>query len=237
MFYLKVQDVKSSWRKAVEEDKAEKMGRFAKYDDSITGRLTPLNEHDVSPSTDAHSQTVSGSLTPPVTSLGSPPVSQQGVKSTLLWDTLLAEAQDSVSGTGSSAMQFSLDHETLPEMPSCDSLLSLDDDDDEALDMKSEDDELLIPSLKTGALSPLATRGGQTFADGSRQRTPECLLSDHKVSALDRDWLLEPAKPVEATGKVFSLDLDALKTPSPPKKQEYSLPKLITFSPIDDMKC
>ncbi|XP_042368535.1 HAUS augmin-like complex subunit 6 [Plectropomus leopardus] len=233
-------DVKNSWRKAVKEDEAEKIERLAKLNDSITGRLTPINEHNVLLDPETPSQSVSCSITLPVTSRSSPPVSQQGVslKSTLLWDTF------STSGIGSSAVQFSLDHETLPEMSSCDSLLSLDD---EAVDMKSEDDdEILIPSLKTAATkSPLTTRHlGQTqqacddvtFME-SRKRTPECLLSDHRGSGLDCDWLMEPAKSVEATDKVFSLDLDTLDTPSPPKKQEYSLPKLITFSPIDDMKC
>lgn len=231
-------DVKSSWRKAVEEDKAEKSGRSAKFNDSVTGRLTPLY--------DAPSQSVSCSIIPTVPSHSSPPVSQQGVvlKSSLLWDTFNTEAPDSPSGTGSSAVLFSLDHETLPEMPSCDSLLSLDD---EAVDMKSEDDDdLLIPSLRSEAKqSPRTTRHHlgqiqQACDDGSfleGRKRAQCLLSDHTVSGLDTDWLMEPAKSVEATDKVFSLDLDTLETPSTPKKQEYSLPKLITFSPIDDLKC
>ncbi|XP_034712357.1 HAUS augmin-like complex subunit 6 isoform X1 [Etheostoma cragini] len=239
-------NVKSSWRKAVEEDEAEKMGRLAKLNDSIAGRLSPFNEHDVLLRPGAPSQSGSCNLSPPLTSHSSPPVSQQGVslKSTLFWDTFNAEALDSPSGTGSSAVQFSLDHETLPETSSCDSLLSLDD---EALDLKSEeDDKLLIPSLKTrliqSALTPrhlgqIQQAGDDCSLTEGMKRTPECLLSGLTVSGLDKDWLMEPAKLVEATDKVFSLDLDTLETPSPPKKQEYSLPKLITFSPIDDMKC
>uniref|UniRef100_A0A3B4TSX7 HAUS augmin-like complex, subunit 6 n=1 Tax=Seriola dumerili TaxID=41447 RepID=A0A3B4TSX7_SERDU len=243
-----IMDVKSSWRKAMEEDKAEKIRRSAKFNDSIKGRLaSPEKPHDVLLSSDVPSQSVSCSITSPVTNHSSPPVCQQRVllKSSLLWDTFNTEALDSPSGTGSSAVQFSLDQETLPEMPSCDSLLSLDD---EAVDMKSEEeDELLIPSLKTEAKhSPLTMachRGliQKACADGSfiesRKRTPEFLGSGHMVSGLDRDWLMEPVKSVESSDKVFSLDLDTLETPSPPKKQEYSLPTLITFSPIDDMKC
>ncbi|XP_041821248.1 HAUS augmin-like complex subunit 6 isoform X2 [Chelmon rostratus] len=229
-----IKDVRSSWRKALEEDKSGKIGQSVKFNDSVVGRLSPLYVSNVLLSPDAPSQSVSCSITPTIKSQSSPPVSQQGVllKSTLLWDTFNTEALDSPSGTGSSAVQFSLDHETLPEMSSCDSLLSLDD---EAVDMKSEDDdELLIPPHHPG-------RTQQACSDGSfmesREKTPECLLLDHKVCGLDRDWLMEPVKPVEATDKVFSLDLDTLETPSPPKKQEYSLPKLITFSPLDDMKC
>ncbi|XP_019951067.2 HAUS augmin-like complex subunit 6 [Paralichthys olivaceus] len=233
-----IMDVKSSWRKAVEEDRAEKLRRSAKFNDSVTERLASFQEPpDVSTSSD--SQSLSCSTSPPVVSHSSPPVCQQGAsfKTTLLWDTL-----DSLSGTGSSAVQFTLDQETLPEMSSCDSLLSLDDD---GVDMKGKDDDnFLVPSLKTDAkLSPQTTTPrGQTqqACEGgsfikSRTKTPECLLSGDTVSGVDRDWLT--GQPVEASDKVFSLDLDTLKTPSPPKKQEFSLPQLITFSPIDDMKC
>ncbi|XP_065806523.1 HAUS augmin-like complex subunit 6 [Labrus bergylta] len=230
-----IMDVKNSWRKALQEDKAEKMGHSATFEDSVMGRLTPLDEpRNVLLSPDSSSKSFTCSMKP---------ISTSGeVKTTLLWDTFNTEALDSPSGTGSSAVQFSLEHETLPEMPSCDSLLSLDD---EELDMKSEDeDDFLIPALKSQEKrSPLATLhlSQQACADGSlmdrRKRTPECLLTGHMSPSLDKDWLMEPAKSNDATDKVFSLDLDTLETPSPAKKQEYGLPKLITFSPIDDMKC
>lgn len=230
-------DVKSSWRKAIEEDEAEKIRQSAKTNDSVTGSLTPLKEpRDVLLSPDAPVQGVPFSVTPVFTSHGRQPVHQQEVllKSTLSWDTFNTEALDSPSGTGSSAIQFTLDHETLPELPSCDSLLSLDD---EEVDMKSEEDEdFLIPSVKTEEKRSLLTTHHQ-LEQAVDKRTPECLLSGYSVSGLDKDWLMEPATPVEASGKVFSLDLDTLGTPSPSKKQDYSLPKLITFSPIDDMKC
>ncbi|XP_029382347.1 HAUS augmin-like complex subunit 6 [Echeneis naucrates] len=238
-------DVKSSWRKALEEDKAEKIRRSAELNDSIKRHASPERPHNVLLNSVPSQSNFSGVT--PVTDHSSLSVCQQGVllRSTLLWDTFSAEAPDSPSGTGSSAVQFSLEHETLPEMPSCDSLLSLDD---EAVDMKSEEDEeLLIPSLKSGivhSLPNMACRKGLTQQAGddgsfieSGKRTPECLMSGHMGSGLDRDWLKEPVKSVEASDKVFSLDLDSLETASPSKKKEYSLPTLITFSPIDDMKC
>nr|XP_046236915.1 HAUS augmin-like complex subunit 6 isoform X2 [Scatophagus argus] len=242
-----IMDVKNSWRKALQEDEEEKFGQSGTVNDSVTGRFTPLHEsHSLLQTTVAPSPSVSCSITPTVMS-HSKPVSQQEIllRFSQLCDTFSTEALDSPSGMGNSAVQFSLDHETLPEMPSCDSLLSLDD---EGADTKSEDgDEPLIPPLKPEATqSPQTTRHHlgrfQQACDSgsfmeSRTRTPECLLSDHTVSGLDRDWLMESSKSAEATDKVFSLDLDALKTPSPHKKQEYNLPKLITFSPIDDMKC
>lgn len=231
--FFQVLDVKSSWRKAIEEDKAEK-SRRSKLNDSVTGRLTPLQEiHNVLPSPAAPPQSASCNLTPTALSHSSPPFSQQGVllKSTQLWDTFNKE-------TLHSALHFSLHNETLPELPSCDSLLSLDD---EAVDMKSEeeDEEFLIPSLKTEHVRrhQLGQRGCDvgSFME-SVKRTPECLLLDHNAPSLGRDLLMEATKSVEASSKVFSLDLDTLENPSPPKKQEYSLPKLITFSPMDDMK-
>ncbi|TNN83906.1 HAUS augmin-like complex subunit 6 [Liparis tanakae] len=205
-------DVKTSWRKAVEEDEAEKTMRLSKIDESLKGFLTPLDEQ------------------------------QASLKSTMLWDTFNTEAFDCRSGTGSSALLYSLDHETLPEMPSCDSLLSLDD---EAEDTRSDvDEELLIPSLKTE--TPLTTRhrlaqvqqecGNGSFME-TRTPPPKCLNQKPRDWTGDRDWQVEPSKSVGAADEVFSLDLDTLGTPSPPKKQEYSLPKLITFSPMDDMKC
>ncbi|KAM8898380.1 HAUS augmin-like complex subunit 6 [Spinachia spinachia] len=189
-------DVKTSWRKAIEEDEAEKSGRLATFNNSVKGLLSPVNEQAVSS------------------------------KSTLLWDTFSAEAL--------SAVEFSLDQETLPEMSSIDSLLSLED---EGVDLKS--DELLLSSLKTETLtvrhhlarSQPGCRNGSSME--SSMQTPEvtrelCNQTD------ERGWPMVSAKSVDAADTVFSLDLD---TQSPPRSREYSLPKLITFSPIDDFKC
>lgn len=104
------------------------------------------------------------------------------------WDTFI-----NASGAGGD-VQFSLEQETLPELP------SLDEDEDE---------------------------GEGSFLD--RQGTP-----DQEDSASGQDWRLDVAGTTE---KVFSLDLDSLETPSSPKTQEFVLPNLITFSPIDDRKC
>lgn len=236
-------DVKSSWRKAVAEEGAKKNHKSSECANSVVGQTSPFNDsNNVLASPDAPSQKFSCSVRPTADSHGSPPVCQQGLllKSTLLWDNFNTEALDNSSGRGSTVVQFSLDHETLPELPSCDSLLSVDD---EAVHMKSDEDEdeFLIPSLKAKQ-SPSVTRRHldaiqQASSDGPVMRTPESLLSDYKVSGLDRDWLMDHATSNETPDKVFSLDFDSLEMPSPPKKQDYSLPKLITFSPIDDMKC
>uniref|UniRef100_A0A3Q2GKX0 HAUS augmin like complex subunit 6 n=1 Tax=Cyprinodon variegatus TaxID=28743 RepID=A0A3Q2GKX0_CYPVA len=212
-----IMDVKSSWRKAVDEDEAKRHSLQSESNDSISGRLSPVSRVlNLSPSL-AENQT-----SPPT--LGDQEASsacQQGLvpKSSLLWETFYTEAHDTPSGTGSSAVQFSLEHETLPEMPSCDSLYL----EDEAVDMTSEEEELLIPSLKTDL------KNAVSLIEGS----PGGLLSDHRISAKDKTWLTEPTASEDDTNKVFSLDLDSLDSP---QKKEYSLPTLITFSPIDDMK-
>lgn len=138
-----VLDVKSSWRKAVEEDRAQKLGRpGSALDGAAPG------QQEAPPRTPAP-----------------------------LWDTWSIIA----SGAGGD-VQFSLEQETLPELP------SLDEDDGSFLD---------------------------------RQGTPD----------------QEDLDLAGTTEKVFSLDLDSLETPSSPKTQEFVLPNLITFSPIDDRKC
>lgn len=156
-----VLDVKSSWRKAVEEDKAEKLGRAGTVGEDVTGGVESRVVLDC---------TLNGGVR----------AEQQGAPSHTplpLWDT---------------SAQFALDQETLPELQDFDSLLSLDED-----DLKSEDGSFL-----------------------KRSGTPH------------RDWRGDLA---ETTEKVFSLDLDNLEAPPTPKTQEYVLPNLITFSPIDDI--
>ncbi|KAM9836845.1 HAUS augmin-like complex subunit 6 [Aulostomus maculatus] len=225
-------DVKSSWRKAVEDDKAEKMRQH-----NATGWLTPLGEPYDQLLASPHS--VPSNRSPIAKSHSSPPVSRQGVSlpSPPSWSTTNTESINSPSGTGSSAVQFSLDQETLPEMSSCDSLLSLGNDSH----LKCEaDDEPLAPFRRTEATqSPPATRRHlhqfqQSCNNGSfteNLRTSECTLLDHIALGLDLEW---PAKS-DSANKVFSLDLDSFDATSPQK--ECSLPQLITFSPIDDMKC
>ncbi|CAF96683.1 unnamed protein product [Tetraodon nigroviridis] len=141
-------DVKSSWRKAVEEDRAQRLGR---------AQETPAGD----------GRSTSG---PWATPTPPPP-----------WDALAAGG----------LVQLGLDQETLPELPGCDSLLSLDEDEG--------------PSPDARATPP---RGGSA------------------------------GRPDRGTAeKVFSLDLDHLEAPSTPKTQEYSLPSLIAFSPVDDATC
>ncbi|XP_054608592.1 HAUS augmin-like complex subunit 6 [Dunckerocampus dactyliophorus] len=202
-------DIKTSWRKAVEEDGTERAQQALKCNNSITGHLTPLGE--------AGSTLLS---LPGCSNSVCSPSNQQGavIKSSLLWSTL--STADSLSGTttGSSVPQFSLDQETLPELPSCDSFLSLDEEEDEPLIHSLKKDCTLSP-LNSGHCQIQQLCGGSFVGN---IRSPECILLGDT--------------PAEANKEVFSLDLDALDAQSP-TKQEYCLPTLITFSPIEDMKC
>ncbi|XP_034020736.1 HAUS augmin-like complex subunit 6 isoform X2 [Thalassophryne amazonica] len=223
-------NVKSSWRKAVEENEAEK----AKQSD-IVKQLTPLDEpQQVQQNPGVAPQQGCSSDTPNMACRRSPPICQQGVLLSCapLWDISMAESPLSLSDTGiSSEVQFSLNHETLPEILSSDSLLSIDN---EAADLMTDEDELLTPpvcSPKTQQL-PLTTRQCDNVFAG----TGEQVLSPRsEVPELDTDWLTKPETSAEAVGKVFTLDLDTLESPSSREKQKYSFPRLLRISLIEDM--
>ncbi|XP_061619931.1 HAUS augmin-like complex subunit 6 isoform X2 [Phyllopteryx taeniolatus] len=172
-------DVKSSWKKALEEDNTEKC------DDSVTGCLTPVGDaRRPGSSHDAFS-------TP-----GTPKSERRS-----FW------------GTVCSVTPFSLAHETLPELPSCDTLLSFDE----------EDEPIAVPRLEAGESALNVSHVRQPRDGGS----PDCFLLARNISALGRERPSPPA--------VFSLDLDALGTLTPPlKTQQDCLPTLISFSPMDD---
>ncbi|XP_023822145.1 HAUS augmin-like complex subunit 6 isoform X1 [Oryzias latipes] len=222
-----INDVKSSWRRAVQEDNAKKNCPAAKLNDSPVGGVGPPGD---TRSTKSPPQTVTSNAGPSMEIRDAPSVCQQGVsfQGNVSWDTI-AEALDSPSGTGSSAVQFSLEHETLPEIPSLDSL-GLDEDYD-GVDLKCEEDEEPLITLPQIGSKPFISRplDQSQRANSEGAKTTECLMGDF---SLDRDWLMG-ADPSEEKPKVFSLDLDSLETPSPAK--EYDLPKLISFSPINDM--
>ncbi|KAM3857605.1 HAUS augmin-like complex subunit 6 [Diretmus argenteus] len=232
-----IMDVKSSWRKAIEEDAAQKTRQSPRCDGgSIIDWFTPLGKpQEVPPSPDAPSQSVSRA---PLSADHSSSQQEVSLMSTLSWDSN-TEALHNLDGTGSSEVLFSLIHETLPDMPGSDSPLSLSDEAPEA------EDELLLPRItppKTEALRQClhrqANSSDASFTD-NRKRTPEHLLPHRELTGLDRDWLVaDPmgsAASLGSTDKVFSLDMDTLEGSPPPPQQEYSLPPLVTFSPIDDL--
>ncbi|XP_056156133.1 HAUS augmin-like complex subunit 6 [Lampris incognitus] len=243
-----IKDVKSYWRKAVEEDVGQKPRQSVKFSgNSILEYFTPLDkvqEDPLSPGSSCQSDSCAAATTPPPSS---PPVHHQGSSflSTLSWDSSNMEALHSLRGMGSSTVHFSQeqDQETLPEMPGNDSLLSLIDEAPDTSSTSEEEALLLLEARQT----PLAARlhielvqkaCREVSVMDNVTKSPECLLSRQEVAGLDIDQFTsatkKPAKAATTADKVFSLDLDTLESPLPPNK-EYSLPKLITFSPIDDL--
>nr|XP_046183996.1 HAUS augmin-like complex subunit 6 [Oncorhynchus gorbuscha] len=251
-------DVKSSWRRAVEEE-AQKACLSATFDcDNIRGCLMPLSEvHEASLGHDFSS--LSTSLDP-TNGCSTAAPQQASLMSTLSWDSNM-EALNSLSNNNVVQFsinqevfpeQYSIDQETLPELPGNDSslLTSINSRDIS----NTEEEELLLPHIPY--LLPTETEPAlldarrrldkiqQAFGEASfmdhRQGAPEPSLSQHDKRSLDaRDWLMaatpETSATVEVTDKVFSLDLDTLESPSPPRTGQYNLPQLFTFSPIDDL--
>ncbi|CAB1345154.1 unnamed protein product, partial [Coregonus sp. 'balchen'] len=242
-------DVKSSWRRAVEEGEAQKARLSGKFDgDCILRHLTPLCEvQETSLSPDVHSLSKSLDTATNVYSIAAP--QQASLMSTLPWDSSNMEALHSLSSSDvvqfsidqeAFPEQFSIDQETLPELPANDSsFLSSSDSRDTS---NAEEEELLLPHIPS--LLPTETEPAllvahrrldkiqQAFREASfmdrHQGVQEPFPPQHDERSLDsRDWLmatsLETAATVEVTDKVFSLDLDSLESPSPPRKEQFSL--------------
>uniref|UniRef100_A0A8C7NML2 HAUS augmin-like complex subunit 6 N-terminal domain-containing protein n=1 Tax=Oncorhynchus mykiss TaxID=8022 RepID=A0A8C7NML2_ONCMY len=251
-------DVRSSWRRAVEEGEAQKARLSDKFDgDGIFRHLTALCEvQETSLSPDVHS--LSTGLDPTNAGCSTAAPEQASLMSTLPWDCSNTEALHSLSSSDviqfridqeAIPEQFSIDQETLPELPGNDgSFLSSSDT------SNTEEEELLLPHIPS--LLPTETEPAllvssrrldkiqQTFREASsmdrHQGAQEMSPPQHDERSLDaRDWLmamsLETAATVGATDKVFSLDLDTLESPSPPRKEQFSLSQLLTFSPIEDL--
>lgn len=259
-FLSSVLDVRSSWRRAVEEGEAQKARLSDKFDgDGILRHLTALCEvPETSLSPNMHSLSTGLDPTNATDGCSTAAPEQASLMSTLPWDSSNTEALHSLSSSDvvqfridqeAFPEQFSIDQETLPELPGNDgSFLSSSDA------SNTEEEELLLPHIPD--LLPTETEPAlldarrrldkiqQAFGEASfmdhRQGAPEPSPSQHDERSLHaRDWLmaatLETAATVEVTDKVFSLDLDTLESPSPPRTGQYNLPKLFTFSPIDDL--
>ncbi|XP_028973304.2 HAUS augmin-like complex subunit 6 [Esox lucius] len=233
-------DVKSSWRKAVEEE-AQKSRLSGKFD-SLLGRLTPLSEAPevlVIPDVPC----LSTSLDP-----GTAAPQEASLTSTLPWDSNvddlhgLSSSDVVLFGVNQEAVpeQFTLDQETLPELLGADgSLLSSSDT------SSTEEEELLlpdIPSLVPGRTEP-ALLAARRRLDEIQQAFGEASFMDHRQVALEasppqrdnRDWLMAMTLEAEVKDKVFSLDLEMMESPPSSIREQCSFPELLTFSPIDKL--
>ncbi|KAM9400893.1 HAUS augmin-like complex subunit 6 [Salvelinus alpinus] len=253
-------DVKSSWRRAVEEGEAQKARLSGKFDgDGSLRHLTALCEvQETSLSPDVHSLSTGLDPTNSTDGCSTAAPEQASLMSTLPWDSSNTEALHSLSSSDviqfridqdAIPEQFSIDQETLPELSGNNgSFLSSSDT------SNAEEEDLLLPHIPS--LLPIETEPAllvsrrrldkiqQTFREASfmdrHQGAQEMSPPQHDERSLDaRDWLmatsLETAATVDATDKVFSLHLDTLESPSPPRKEPFSLSQLLTFSPIEDL--
>lgn len=260
-------DVKSSWRRAVEEGEAQKACLSATFDcDNILGSLMPLSEvHEASL---GHNFPSLSTSLDPTNGCSTAAPQQASLMSTLSWDSSNMEALNSLSNSDVVQFsvnqevfpeQFSIDQETLPELPGNDSslLTSINSRDIS----NTEEEELLLPHIPSlfphiPSLLPIETEPAllvsrrhldkiqQAFREASfmdqHQGAQEMSPPQHDERNPDaRDWLmatsLETAATVDVTDKVFSLDLDTIQSPSPPRKEQFSLSQLLTFSPIEDL--
>lgn len=260
-------DVRSSWRRAVEEGEAQKARLSDKFDgDGILRHLTALCEvPETSLSPNMHSLSTGLDPTNATDGCSTAAPEQASLMSTLPWDSSNTEALHSLSSSDvvqfridqeAFPEQFSIDQETLPELPGNDgSFLSSSDA------SNTEEEELLLPHIPSlfphiPSLLPIETEPAllvsrrhldkiqQAFREASfmdqHQGAQEMSPPQHDERNPDaRDWLmatsLETAATVDVTDKVFSLDLDTIQSPSPPRKEQFSLSQLLTFSPIEDL--
>ncbi|KAG9345515.1 hypothetical protein JZ751_008659 [Albula glossodonta] len=228
-----ISEVKSSWRRAVAEGEAEKS--------RLSGRLIEGSEKAFTPLPEAAEACPSSGLDRPqaVTSH----LRQQGesLHSTLSWDSALLEA---TQGHSSDVIQFGIAFETMPELPGSESLLSSSDGAMETSSVMEEDeeDELVLPRILPNTTEPEMElhsarcrfdRIRKVYSEASftdcRAKMPEPPSSPQNVgnSPETVDW--------KTGSKVFSLDLDTLESPSLSRNDRLSLPKLVTFSPMDDL--
>uniref|UniRef100_A0AAR2KUT4 HAUS augmin-like complex subunit 6 N-terminal domain-containing protein n=1 Tax=Pygocentrus nattereri TaxID=42514 RepID=A0AAR2KUT4_PYGNA len=206
-----IMDVRASWRKAVEEGKAEK--KHGRGQDCLSVLVTPTSEakersHSPEPFSPSGSTVSCADLQP-----CSPPPSQQGASlhSTVTWNSSQLEALDQSS---SNIIQLSIAHETFPDMENdCSFNFS-----DQLKEVQEEMEELVLPPVV--AQSPEA----ETALQMARKRLSDVLMSARRMSPGLKSY----------GGKVFSLDLDQLEGFSSPPREELTLPNLVTFSPMDE---
>ncbi|XP_066537444.1 HAUS augmin-like complex subunit 6 [Hoplias malabaricus] len=223
-------DVRASWRKAVEEGKAEK--KHGRAHDSVSDFTTPICEGQKS-SISPKPFDLNGSKTLNADPLScSPPPSQQGASfhSTVSWDSSQLEA---LGQSSSNLIQLSIAHETFPGM---ESEGSSDCSDEQYREVQEDMAELVLPPVTLHSPEAdialqkvrrrLATLNESSFMRGCSETAFEVLRPAQSMS---------PGVSSCSGGKVFSLDLEHLEGFSSPAREELTLPNLVTFSPMDEL--
>lgn len=212
-------DVRTSWRKAVEEGKAEKKH------DSLSWIRTPISEiKEISPSPGTFC--LGDSAVQNTTPLPCSPLPcQQGSSehSTVAWDSQLED----LSQNSSNIVHFSIAHETFPDAENASFSCS------ESSQEAQEVEELLLPPVMSCSPEEETTcqmvrrhLNESPFAGRFKEAKSEFMPSAIRTS---------PGLGSCSEEKVFSLDLDQLENFSSPLREEIPLPNLITFSPMDEL--
>uniref|UniRef100_W5N0Z4 HAUS augmin-like complex subunit 6 N-terminal domain-containing protein n=1 Tax=Lepisosteus oculatus TaxID=7918 RepID=W5N0Z4_LEPOC len=248
-----ISDVKSSWRRAVEEGEAEKARlseKFAEVDVKPVLAL-PVDEEPAprpeEPFQNSYPVQVNGG---PSENAGAEHLSgllmmeeKDSLHSTISWKSMQpTDGQDS-----SDIIQFGIAHETMPEILDIESFQSSIDfeSEDQTFDSSNiEDDEaeeLVLPGLVSDIQEPLVDLHDiRSRFEKIRQACKEASFTGSEkgegepVSSWSTGGDSNPGD--KETDRVFSLDLDSLESPTPRSKdKQWSLPKLITFSPLDEL--
>uniref|UniRef100_A0A3B3QNZ2 HAUS augmin-like complex, subunit 6 n=1 Tax=Paramormyrops kingsleyae TaxID=1676925 RepID=A0A3B3QNZ2_9TELE len=220
-----ISEVKSSWKRALEESEAEKArlsGRFA----DCTGRSSPPSHEAPQAACPSLTESLLGAA---VVQTPEAPVHRatESLNSTLPLDTDSAVTAYSQADDSDVVVQFGIVGETMPDLLGDESLCSSNGS------LEDDCEELAFPQLFPnlvdfeGDLRPACDRLSkirEAYSNMSYQDDGQT-LELHEESPEEADW--------KAGDKVFSLDFDALESPSP-SKGRCSLPKLVTFSPLDD---
>ncbi|XP_051570523.1 HAUS augmin-like complex subunit 6 [Myxocyprinus asiaticus] len=228
-----IKDVRSSWRKAIEEGTVEKKQASWNRHDSLSWLKTSPTKEEMNspfhkPSPEPSLVFDSAATIPQCTS---PPV-QQGASlhSTVSWDASQLEALDSQSS--SDVIKFSIAQEELPELFDDDVSFNSDVDLNRSID-KESDQELVLPMIASH--SPLGefplhmaqmcletTLDKASFKDTSFEKSDfRSLVHSGKSQDLNR-WARDE--------RLFSLDLDKLESFSPPPSEKLALPSLVNLT-------
>ncbi|XP_016359937.1 HAUS augmin-like complex subunit 6 isoform X3 [Sinocyclocheilus anshuiensis] len=220
-----IKDVRSSWRKAVEEGMTEKKQATWNQQDSLSWLKTPMAEVNgpcTRPSPESSllfSATLAHCTPPPV---------QQGstLHSTVSWDSSQLEALN--SQRSSDVIKFSIAQEELPDLFE-DDLSFNSDGSAEIHSNKEREEELILSPVESKCLdgkTPLlmaqvcfeASLDESPFDDSNIEKFP---VHSRKSPGLSQ-WTTDE--------RLFSLDLDKLESFSPPPAEKLTLPSLVNLT-------
>ncbi|XP_065145009.1 HAUS augmin-like complex subunit 6 [Paramisgurnus dabryanus] len=208
-----IKDVRSSWRKAVEEGVSEKKQASWVKEDSLSWLKTPLAEAELNrPSPEP-------SLFFDTTHQCTPPPVQQGssLHSTLSWDSTQLDAPNNQSS--SEIIKFSIAHEELPELFEDD--VSFNSDGSMEIQGNKENEEELV-------LLPVLSHSPDGESPLQMTTKDLCIKSDFISPELSKK---SPGLNLWAGDEtLFSLELDKLESVSPPPPETLSLPCLVNVN-------